>query len=70
VDQIIAVLLKNAENACKVVRETVAATPKEKNCKCGSALAHAIITERKQIPSATRKKLKLILNKYLQGSHK
>ena len=27
VDQIIAVLLKNAENACNVVRETVAAMP-------------------------------------------
>ena len=28
VDQIVAVLLKNAENACKVVREAVAAMPK------------------------------------------
>ena len=70
VDQIVAVLLKNAENACKVVRETVAAMPKQKNCKCDSALAHAIITERKQIPVGTRGRLKLILNKYLQGSPK
>jgi 5'-methylthioadenosine phosphorylase len=70
VDQIVAVLLKNAENACRVVRETVAAMPKRKRCKCDSALAHAIITEPKQIPAETRKKLKLILNKYLQGSPK
>jgi len=70
VDQIVAVLLKNAENACKVVRETVAAMPKQKTCKCDSALAHAIITERKQIPVGTRGRLKLILNKYLQGSPK
>ena len=70
VDQIVAVLLRNAENACKVVRETVAAMPKQKNCMCDSALAHAIITEREQIPAATRRKLKLILDKYLQGSPK
>jgi len=66
VDQIIAVLLKNAENACKVVRETVAAMPVERKCACGSALAHAIITERDKIPAATREKLNLILGKYLE----
>jgi 5'-methylthioadenosine phosphorylase len=65
VDQVIAVLLKNAENAAKVVRETVAATPRSRTCKCGSALAHAILTERDKIPPATRQKLKLILDKYL-----
>jgi 5'-methylthioadenosine phosphorylase len=65
VDRIIAVLLKNAENAATVVRETVAAMPAARTCKCGAALAHAIITERDKIPAATRKKLKLILDKYL-----
>jgi 5'-methylthioadenosine phosphorylase len=68
VDQIVAVLLKNAENAAKVVRETVAAMPRDRSCKCGSALAHAILTDRKMIPAATKKKLKLILGKYLKGS--
>ena len=65
VDQIVAVLVKNAENACRVVRESVAALPKTRGCKCGSALAHAIITERDKIPAATRQKLSLILGKYL-----
>ena len=64
-DQIIAVLTTNAENASNVVREAVAAMPKDRRCKCGSALAHAIITDRKKIPQATREKLKLILGKYL-----
>jgi 5'-methylthioadenosine phosphorylase len=67
VDQIVAVLLKNAENACSVVRATVAGLPNERGCKCGSALAHAILTERDKIPPATRQKLKLILDKYLEG---
>jgi 5'-methylthioadenosine phosphorylase len=67
VDQIIAVLLKNAENASQVVRATVAAMPAERACKCGFALAHAILTDPKKIPAATRQKLKLILDKYLRA---
>ena len=66
VDQIVSVLLKNAENACNVVREAVAAMPKERSCRCGSALAHAILTDRKMIPSKMRERLKLILGKYLE----
>ena len=65
VDQIVAVLVKNAENAAHVVRETVAAMPADRSCKCGSALAHAILTDRDKIPAATRNNLSLILDKYL-----
>jgi 5'-methylthioadenosine phosphorylase len=67
VDQVVAVLVKNAENATKVVKETIAGMPKDRNCKCGSALAHAILTERDKIPAATRQKLSLILDKYLSA---
>jgi 5'-methylthioadenosine phosphorylase len=67
IDKIIAVLQKNAENATKVVRETIAAMPKDRKCRCGSALAHAIITERDKIPAATRQKLALIVGKYLEN---
>jgi len=64
VTQIIAILTKNAENACKVVAEAVARTPAERACKCGSALAHAIITERKLVPDTTRHKLGILVDKY------
>jgi 5'-methylthioadenosine phosphorylase len=47
------------------VREAIAAMPRERSCKCGSALAHAILTDHKVIPAATKKKLKLILGKYV-----
>src|ERR1700747_2606876 len=70
VDQVVAVLVKNAENATKVVRETVAAMPQQRSCKCGSALAHAILTDRKKISAAARKKLSLILGKYLKAASK
>jgi 5'-methylthioadenosine phosphorylase len=66
VDQVVAVLLRNAENACQVVRHTVASMPSRRSCKCGAALAHAILTDRDKIPIATREKLKLILEKYLE----
>ncbi|HZQ19456.1 MAG TPA: S-methyl-5'-thioadenosine phosphorylase [Terriglobales bacterium] len=67
VDQIVAVLTKNAENACNVVREAVAAMPKERTCKCGSALQHAILTDRTKIPQETRQKLHLILKRFLEN---
>ncbi len=66
VDQIVAVLLKNAENATKVVRETVAAMPQGSHLQVRIVLAHAILTDRSKIPAATRQKLKLILGKYLK----
>ena len=66
VDQVVSVLMKNAENACAMVRETVAAMPKTRSCKCGSVLAHAIQTDRKAIPAAARKRLGLLLDKYLK----
>lgn len=65
VDQIVAVLVKNADNAAKVIRGAVASMPSARNCKCGSSLAHAILTDRDKIPAATRQKLSLILDKYL-----
>jgi 5'-methylthioadenosine phosphorylase len=67
VDQIIAVLHKNAENAARVVRHSVAALPKQRACKCGSALAHAILTDRSKIPAEARQRLGLLLNKYLDA---
>jgi 5'-methylthioadenosine phosphorylase len=65
VDQIIANLVKNAENACKVVAHAVAAMPAGRSCKCGSALSHAIITDRSTVPADTRRKLDLLVGKYL-----
>ena len=39
--------------------------PRTHVCKCGSALAHAILTDPTKIPAATKEKLKLILGKYV-----
>lgn len=65
VTDIIANLNKNAENAAKVVRAAVAAMPASRECKCGSALKHALITDPGTVPPATRRKLELLVGKYL-----
>jgi 5'-methylthioadenosine phosphorylase len=67
VDVVISYLNRNADNACRVLRETVAQMPKTRSCKCGSALEFAILTDRTKIPPATRKKLTLLLDKYLKA---
>ena len=63
--QIIATLNQNADNAQNVLREAVRTMPKERNCKCGAALRHALITDLKLVPPATKKRLAPIIGKYL-----
>jgi 5'-methylthioadenosine phosphorylase len=65
VTQIVENLRKNAANACQVMVQAVERMPRERACRCGSALEHAIITDRAQIPPVTRQKLELLVGKYL-----
>ncbi len=64
VNQIIENLNKNSENACKLVRYIVRTLEAARTCKCGSALKHAIITDRKMIPAEAKRKLGLLIGKY------
>ena len=63
--QIIATLNLNAENAQKVLRAAVRALPAARSCKCGSALQHALVTDMKLVPTATKKRLAAIIGKYV-----
>lgn len=63
--QIIATLNQNAANAQNVVREAIKTMPAERKCKCGSALAHSLITDFKLVPAKTKKNLAAIIGKYL-----
>jgi 5'-methylthioadenosine phosphorylase len=65
VNDIIANLVKNAENASKVVAAAVTEMPEARACKCGSALSHAILTDRSAIPEDIKQKLDLLIGKYL-----
>lgn len=63
--QIIATLNQNAGNAQKALREAIRSMPANRACKCGSALEHALVTDPKLIPPATKRKLAPIIKKYV-----
>ncbi len=64
IEAILAIIRKNVENSKKIVREVARRLPGRDACGCGEALRYAVITERKRIPAATRKRLSLFLEKY------
>ena len=47
-----------------VVAGAVAAMPAARTCKCGSALAHAILTDKSTVPEGTKQKLGILIDKY------
>jgi 5'-methylthioadenosine phosphorylase len=65
IEEIVAVLHKNAGNAALVVKAAVAAMPAERNCACASAARYAVLTQPDAIPAATKEKLRLLFGKYL-----
>jgi 5'-methylthioadenosine phosphorylase len=65
VDMIIGYLNKNAENVQRGIREVVRTLGDDRSCKCSSAVAHAILTDRKKIPAAAKKRLAPIIGKYI-----
>jgi 5'-methylthioadenosine phosphorylase len=65
-EEIIANMGKNSENVQRAIHELVHTLGEERSCKCGSALAHAILTDRKAIPAAAKKRLAPIVGKYIK----
>ena len=65
IETVLGYLRSNAAMARRVIASAVSSLPAERSCGCGSALASAIITDRAAIPPATRKKLGLLVDKYL-----
>jgi 5'-methylthioadenosine phosphorylase len=64
--QILKALHQNSENAHAVLRRAVRHMPEERSCRCGQALAHALLTDRTFIPAAARRRLAVIAGKYLE----
>jgi 5'-methylthioadenosine phosphorylase len=64
-DEIIGNLGRNTANVQRVLHEVVRELPDGRSCKCGSALAHAILTDRAAISRATKKRLAPIIGKYI-----
>jgi 5'-methylthioadenosine phosphorylase len=66
VNLVLEYLTHNVENCQKILLKAIHSMPRERNCKCGSALAHAILTDRKRIAQKAKKKLSLLVGKYLK----
>src|SRR2546428_830322 len=66
VAQVIDCLNHNVENAQRIISKAVRDMPRERTCECGTALAHALITDRKKVSPQARKKLALLVGKYLR----
>jgi 5'-methylthioadenosine phosphorylase len=65
-EEIISNLNRNTENVQRAIHQVVRQFGNSaRNCKCGKALAHAILTDRKAIPAAAKKRLAPIIGKYI-----
>ena len=65
VEMVVQVLIRNTNAAQKSIHNLVHKLSPERHCECGSALNNAIITNPNAIQSGTRKKLDLLVKKYL-----
>jgi 5'-methylthioadenosine phosphorylase len=66
VEMVIQVLHKNTQVAQEAIRHLVRSLPAERPCACKDTMATAIITNPAAIPPEARKKLDLLVRKYLK----
>jgi 5'-methylthioadenosine phosphorylase len=59
-------LAKNVDNSKKIIKKVIKDIPQNTSCECGTALANAIVTDRKLIPAKVKKDLKPIIGKYIK----
>lgn len=66
IEAVISNLKKNVALAQGLIRSAVRTIPARRSCGCVNALRYAIITDPRVMPSATKKRLKLIIGKYVK----
>ena len=66
VEMIVQNLLKNVDTSKSILKKVLARLGEERRCECANALKDSIITRPEAIPSKTRKKLSLIIGKYIR----
>jgi 5'-methylthioadenosine phosphorylase len=69
-DIVLDIMHKYIDTAKKIIKLAVTRIPEKRDCDCASALKTAIITDPKLIPPEQKKKLKLLIGKYLKGDDK
>lgn len=66
VEKVIKILNQNTAVALEAIRHLMKNLRPERTCDCDHALAGALITSPEKIPASTRKKLDLLVEKYLK----
>jgi len=67
VGDIIKTLRRNIDTIREIIKLAVAEVRDERTCECATALGFAFATSRKNIAAPVRKKLDLLIGKYLKG---
>lgn len=66
VEMILETIKNNVANAKAIIKTAVQKISSSRKCKCASAMKYAIVTDKKTIPSKTKKDLQLLIGKYLK----
>lgn len=66
IDMVIQNLLKNIENAKKILALAIKNISPERKCACHDALKYAIVTDKKMIPPKVKRDLSIIIGKYIK----
>jgi 5'-methylthioadenosine phosphorylase len=66
VEAVVAIIRQNVATARAIIKTAARQAAAARSCPCGEALRYALMTDPERIPEAARKKLDLLLNKYLQ----
>jgi len=65
IEMVIDNLMTNSEMAKRVIRRAVLQLPSVRECECANALENAIVTQRDMIPAEAKKKLALLIGRYV-----
>jgi 5'-methylthioadenosine phosphorylase len=66
IEMVIGNLLKNIENAKKIIHTLIKKLPEKRTCVCKDALKNSIITDAAMIPAKAKKDLDIIIGKYVK----
>ncbi len=67
VDVIFNTLRQNTDTAKRIVKLAVSRIPERRDCTCANALQGAIVTAQEFMPADQKRKLALLISKYLKG---
>jgi len=66
VEGILSTMRHNIENAKKIIKLAAGRIPEKRDCDCASALGPALVTAPELIPAEQKKKLDLLIGKYIR----